>query len=327
MRNLCIDAWLYPPYCLGMRTALKSLIQAVEIWTPNKSGCLELKRGAYGPHTSFRKASLKATFAPCEGLPGQVWASRAPQIFTKLGAADGFVRSEAAQEAGFTAGIGLPVIPRGEVEAVIVLLFATSETLSSVFEIWSPDAVGKLALSTGFYGGLCEFERLSWQTRFSVLEGLPGQTFDARRPVLFNNLSRDGGFVRSEAAAKAGLSAGLGLPMLEGDTAKSAVLLLTSRANPLAQVIEVWEPRGGALRLSAGYYGEHGALERSSQALLQKGQDLPGEVYEVRFPVLRDLAESKLPRHRLAADAGLETAVGIPIFTKGKVSSVVVLMS
>lgn len=310
-----------------MKTALKSLTQAVEIWTPNvEEGCLTLERGAYGPHTSFERASLNARFARCEGLPGQVWASRAPQIFTKLGAADGFVRSEAAQEAGFTAGIGLPVMPRGEVEAVVVLLFATSETLSSVFEIWSPDAVGKLALTTGFYGGLCEFERLSWQTRFSVLEGLPGRTFDARRPVLFSDLSRSGGFVRSEAAAKAGLSAGLGLPVLEGDTAKSAVLLLTSRANPLAQVVEVWEPEGSALSLSAGYYGEHseyGALRRFRTLR----QDLPGEVYAARFPVIYNLTDSPLPRHRLAADAGLETAVGIPIFARGKVSSVVVLMS
>ncbi len=309
-----------------MKTALKSLMQAVEIWTPNGAGCLALKRGAYGPHASFERASLGMTFAPSEGLPGQVWASRAPQIFTKLGAADGFVRSEAAQEAGFTAGIGLPIMPRGEVEAVVTLLFATSETRSSVFEIWSPDAVGKLALSAGFYGGLCEFERLSWQTRFSVLEGLPGQAFDARRPVLFNGLSRDGGFVRAEAAAKAGLSAGLGLPVLEGDTAKSAVLLLTSRANPLAQVIEIWEPDGRAFSLSAGYYGEHGALERSSRASVQS-QDLPGEVYAERSPVLHHLADAKLPHYRLAANMGLETAVGIPVFTKGRVSSVVVLMS
>lgn len=297
-------------------------MQAVEIWMPDGEGHLALKRGLYGPHTSFGRASAALTFAPHEGLPGQVWASRAPQIFTELSAAQGFVRAEAAQAANFTVGVGLPVMPRGEVEAVIVLLCATSN-LPCVFEIWSPDAVGRLALSAGFYGGLCEFEQLSWQTRFSVLEGLPGQAFDARRPVLFNDLSRRGGFVRAEAAAKAGLGAGLGLPMLEGDTAKSALLLLTSSLHPLAQVIEVWEPDGDDLRLCAGYYGENYALARQREGLhLQRGRGLPGEVCETRLPALHPLAESD----GFAAELGLETSVGIPLFTKGKVSSVVVLM-
>ena len=137
--------------------------------------------------------------------------------------------------------------------------------------------------------------------------------------------------MRSAAAAQAGLCAGLGLPMLEREGAKSAVLLLTSAASPLAQVIEVWEPQKRGLSLSAGYYGEHHALERASRGLsLRSAQGLPGAVYAERSPILRDLSRKRTPqgpRDQRVADAGLGTALGIPIFTKGQVSSVVVLMS
>jgi hypothetical protein len=187
------------------------------------------------------------------------------------------------------AWLGLPFAPNGKTEAVVVL-FCKIEKVA--LELWHPGASGKLELAQGIYGDR-HFENVSTVTRFGVLEGLPSQTFDGAAPVLFETLTRQRGFLRAEAAAEAGLVAGLGIPLLEHDSVTSALVLLTSRDTPLAQSLEIWQGDKCAARFELSTTG-------SSLTLVK-------EVQKHRLPVLQN------------------NALGLPCFRGGKVANVVVM--
>jgi hypothetical protein len=187
------------------------------------------------------------------------------------------------------AWLGLPFAPKGKTEAVVVL-FCNIEKVA--LELWHPGASGKLELAQGIYGDK-HFEEVSQATRFGVLEGLPSQTFDSAEPVLFETLTRARGFLRAEAAAQAGLVAGLGIPLLEHDSVKSSLVLLTSRDTPLAQRLEVWKNNKC-----------HSVFEIQS---FQPERSIVQEVYKQSLPVL------------------LDNMLALPSFKAGKVNSVVVM--
>jgi hypothetical protein len=187
------------------------------------------------------------------------------------------------------AWLGLPFAPKGQTEAVVVL-FCKIEKVA--LELWHPGRAGKLELFQGIYGDE-QFEEVSQATRFGVLEGLPSQTFDGAEPILFETLTRQRGFLRAEAAAEAGLVAGLGIPLLEHDSVTAALVLLTSRETPLAQSLEIWQgnKRTAAFELSPS----------------EAGLNLVKEVYKQRLPVLRN------------------NVLALPSFKLGKVQGVVVM--
>jgi hypothetical protein len=187
------------------------------------------------------------------------------------------------------AWLGLPFAPSGKTEAVVVL-FCKIEQVA--LELWHPGASGKLELAQGIYGDKT-FEEVSQSTRFGVLEGLPSQTFDSAEPVLFETLTRQRGFLRAEAAAAAGLVAGLGMPLLEHDSVTAALVLLTSKDTPLAQSFEIWQGDTCTARFEL--------FPTSSPLTLIK------EARRQRRPVL------------------LDNALALPCFKSDKVASVVVM--
>ncbi|MGL4610059.1 MAG: hypothetical protein ACRCYY_10285 [Trueperaceae bacterium] len=193
------------------------------------------------------------------------------------------------------AWLGLPFAPKGNVEAVVVLFCKIQQV---ALELWHPGASGKLELFYGIYGSQ-HFENVSRNTRFSVLEGLPSQTFDKAEPVLFETLTRQRGFLRAEAAVEAGLVAGLGIPLLERDSVKSALVLLTSKQTPLAQSLEIWkdQKRQSVFELEPHYH--HDQSGHATQIV--------HDVYKQKLPVLCD------------------NVLALPSFKAGRVSSVVVM--
>jgi hypothetical protein len=239
-----------------------TLVQAVQIWSTPKN-------------VEAQKLDLVSSYGNVSSL-----------TFVQKVVSDRLPHLERTSEGAW---LGLPFSPQGKTEAVVVL-FCKIEKVA--LELWHPGATGKLELFQGIYGDK-HFEEVSQATRFGVLEGLPSQTFDGAEPVLFETLTRQRGFLRAEAAAEAGLVAGLGIPLLEHDSVTAALVLLSSRETPLAQSLEIWggDKRTAAFELSPS---------ESNSMLVKK-------VYNQRLPVLHN------------------NVLALPSFKAGKVNSVVVM--
>jgi hypothetical protein len=219
-------------------------------------------------------------------------------------------------------GLILPVVAAGGLRACVSLIWRVDADFAAALEVWRPDASGALRLGDAYYGAHTPFqetstktfEQLSRQMSFGVLEGLPGETFDALEPVIFETLSHTRGFVRSEAAAAAGLSAGLGIPVLKHKTASCAVLLLSSEGTPLARTFEVWRVAGRKVNL---------ASSRTLNATENAAAD--PTVEPIATPcagAATQVAKTKLPQ---ISRCGERVRVGVPIFRGKEVGSVVVL--
>ncbi|WP_283434498.1 GAF domain-containing protein [Neorhodopirellula lusitana] len=131
-------------------------------------------------------------------------------------------------------------------------------------------------------------------------------------------------------------SAAIAIPVHQEDRVVSVVLLVARKpdatvTDPIG-VFEVWEPIGQypELALKSGFYG---AMERfqnvSSFVRFEKGNGLPGAVWEQRCAVIHDqLADH--PGFLRAAGASadlLRTAIGIPVGGKDYQSTVVLISS
>jgi hypothetical protein len=201
----------------------------IEIWSPNADGtALTLRAGSYSNAAAFGAVSQGMSFASGEGLPGKVWATRAPLIFKDLATSATFSRKEAAHAAGLTVGLGIPIFHGDTVVDVVLLLSSQTLPFSKVFEIWSPNADKyELELNAGYYGELAAFGEVSKVTTFAQGTGLPGRVWAAQAPVILRALADPAEFLRAEAAALAGLVAGLGLPVLADGEIKATIIILS----------------------------------------------------------------------------------------------------
>ena len=321
-----------------------SIVSAIELWQSNKQGSsLSLKKAFYGTKTSFLQASLGICFAWGKGLPGKVAQSKSVQIWSDSAGLTEFKRAKLAREVNINAAIGIPIMPNGTVKTVILLLLTLQSTdltqtaqlnnhpSKTAVELWQPNALGILSLAKSLYTNVDSFAKLSETQGFSVLEGLPGRVFDTQNALLFPNLSNKDDFVRKDIAKKVALDAALGLPILEANNTKSALLLFTARANPFVKAIEHWRvTKKGTLELEAGYYGDHEAFGDLSKPLVFKADEgVPGNVFAQKQAMLfNSLAPGGgFVRANEAEKTGFEVALGIPIFNRGKVISVVVLIN
>jgi hypothetical protein len=152
---------------------------------------------------------------------------------------------------------------------------------------------------------------------FRVREGLPGVTFDALEPVIFETLSHTRGFVRFQEAAAAGFSAGLGIPVLEQKTASCAVLLSSERA-PLAQRFEVWKVAGRNVTL-----GSSRNLNPATENPIADPTSQPCACADLA----KGVATTRLPQlaHAQFSHCKTRVRIGIPVFRGKEVGSVVVL--
>lgn len=313
-----------------------SLMPVCEIWTPRSDGAvLELKQGSYGGYESFQQASRGTVFAPGQGLPGNVWKSGLPVVWSALDAPDGFFRARAAAESGLSAGLGFPIMDGDEVKAVMVFLYVQGREPTGVMEVWAPDkAQAMLTWQSGFYGALHDIKEESMKATFARGQGLPGTVWESKIPQLFPDLWQFSGFVREEAAAITGLTMGLGLPVLHANEVRAVAVLLSSDFLPFAKIFEIWVPNasGSALVRHAGYYGRLSVFDRDAEASLSfaPGEGLPGRVWATKMPALLeplDDASSGFARYRAAAEADLSVGIGLPILQAGQVRAVVVLLN
>jgi hypothetical protein len=172
-----------------------------------------------------------------------------------------------------------------------------ADTFIRVVEVWIPDQdadgdASLLILGGAWYGGARRFGMLSRQMCFGRGEGLPGQAWEARRPIVLKQF--DGSVFRRTAAAHAeGLSCGIALPVFDGDTLKAVVLIFCGDDDDRVGAIELWRNRPAQSRdllLDDGCYGATAeAFEFiARRTAFRKGTGLPGIAWETGLPVFLD---------------------------------------
>lgn len=201
-------------------------------------------------------------------------------------------------------------------------------TFIQVSEVWVPDG-DRLVLDTGDYGSRHAFAATSRHQSFARGEGLPGKAWAEGRPVVLKGF--DGSyFKRTEAAAEAGLTSAVAVPVFAGDVLKAVLVILCGGDRKHMGAIEVWHEKHGVLMLDDGYYGSAKEFEWVSQHThFGRGQGLPGGVWSSSTPILmRDVGNGyAFVRAASAGNAGLKTGLGLPIPTPGDKTYVLTLLS
>ncbi len=191
---------------------------------------------------------------------------------------------------------------------------ARVKTFIQVTEVWVPQD-GRLVLASGNYGGLDAFHDATRAISFGKGEGLPGKAWAEQRPVGLKGF--DGSyFQRIEAAAEAGLTSAVAVPVFDGDTLRSVLVVLCGDDDGRIGAIEVWSELDGLMMLDDGYYGAAKHFEWVSQHThFPRGQGLPGGVWSARTPMLfRELGSGyRFIRADSAGKAGLTTGLGLPV--------------
>ena len=100
------------------------------------------------------------------------------------------------------------------------------------------------------------------------------------------------------------------------------------KAKTFVQVSEVWVPEGDRLRLAGGDYGDLAEFEAASRReSFAKGEGLPGKAWgEARPVVLKAFDGSYFKRTEAAHEAGLTSAVAIPVFDGATLKAVLVVL-
>lgn len=160
-------------------------VGALEIWR-GEDERMTLDAGFYGAAPAFRAVSEGTAFAPGQGLPGGVWAAKAPILMRDLGSSAGFVRSAAARAAGLATGLGLPVATPSGVPFVLTLLSGRATPIARRFELWDvvPARAGRPATAT-LKDGLCDIEGPLWDTERTLgpWQGPVGRAIATGAPV------------------------------------------------------------------------------------------------------------------------------------------------
>jgi hypothetical protein len=308
----------------------RSFIRVVEIWHPTPDGKqLQFLDGYYGPLDEFRAASETMRFSFDEGLPGKAWASGHP-IILKQFANSYFKRTEAAQAAGLTCGVAMPVMAGDDLKAVVVLFCGDDETHVGAIELWhnDPDRSFEMRLADGYYGAADMFAFNSKYTKFPRGFGLPGRVWKANMPLVVKDLYRSQSFLRWKEAVEIGINRGLGIPYPHASGQIWVMTFLSAFDTPIARRFEIWVPdeTGSALLFHSGDCDQNTQLAADYQSVtIGKGEGTIGEVWGSGVPALRtNFTDDRSPAGRSAAAAALKAMVAMPITDERGVKAVVV---
>lgn len=201
---------------------------SIERWdvTPRRTE-LTCAGGYYGNLEPLARMSPRMSFQPGHGLPGMTMSSGMPMLIEDIKTSNSFLLADIARECGIETGIGIPFYRGGQVAHVVVLLSAKKTPLAKAFEVWIPDSGGTLRLSQSFYAeGLEEFALASGKGAIKPGQGLPGIVYRTELPQIFGTIDT-APFVRHEAARRAGLKVGIGIPVSNGERVLAVVVLLS----------------------------------------------------------------------------------------------------
>jgi hypothetical protein len=303
---------------------MKTFIKVIEIWIPDKKRTqLEFGSGLYGALTEFKSASEQQLFAYNEGLPGKAWAAGHPIVLTKFEHSC-FKRTEAANKAGLTSGIAIPVFSGDFLMAVVVFLCGDDEEHAGAIEVWSNNPVSDHTLNVmdGYYGTLQHFEAISRQISMPKGHGLAGLAWETGMPVLIDDIGKADTLIRASEAQQAGISMGIGIPV--SDTLRQTYIMtfLSAKATPIAKRIQIWIPdqQGKRLICQEGYSKNSNDLAKIFETItVNKGEGALGRVWLTGMPVITGNHE---PDYNPELDS-LSSMLAIPIIENGRLKAIV----
>jgi hypothetical protein len=201
----------------------------IEVWEPNDQRLLVHMDGYYGRLSAFEDVSRVMRFPLGQGLPGTVWERGLPYIMEDLSTSTSFMRASAAKECGVSSGLGIPLLCGGQVTHVVTFLSAETTPLARAFEIWMPDATGRLLLKQAHYGaGLGVLKDQSTFMSVGDGEDVAGRVLETGLPCALSctgdSNASTRGFVRAKTAASLGLQFAVGLPIHDGDRLRAVVV-------------------------------------------------------------------------------------------------------
>ena len=303
---------------------MKTFIKVTEIWIPDKDRTrLEFGSGLYGGLIDFKAASEQQQFTYNEGLPGKAWASGHPIVLTKFEHSY-FKRTAAAQEAGLTCGIAIPVFSGDFLMAVVVFLCGDDEDHAGAIEVWrnNPASKNRLVVMDGYYGTLQHFEQLSRQISVPKGEGLAGLAWETGLPVLIDDISKADGFIRANDARLAGISMGIGIPVADNPGASYIMTFLSAKATPIAKRTQIWipDPSGRQLICRQGYSKNSNDLAKIFETTpVTKGIGALGRVWLTGMPIITGDHE---PDYNPELDS-LSSMLAIPVIEQGRLKAIV----
>jgi hypothetical protein len=314
-----------------------TFIKAAEVWVPSDDGALlELSAGAFGDARRFASLSRSMCFGRGEGLPGRAWDEGRPILLRQFEGSY-FRRTAAAQAAGLTCGIAMPIFLQDALTAVLVMFCGHVPEQAGALELWhhDPRVTTDMQLVDGAYGpSTLAFEAISHETHLPRGVGLPGLAWQRGEAVFVEDLAASGGrFLRGEQAAEAGMLRGLALPVGSRLEDRHVVSFLAGAALPLAQRIERWVPDESKTRLRRVYaFSElHGgsSLVEAELPVERGAGEAVGSIAQAwasGVPAINEHPKTE-PGAPAAAAAGLGATalVAIPVVWEGAVVEVVAL--
>lgn len=295
-------------------TGKRPFIRVTEVWVPSAAdGTLVLKEGIYGKLAEFERVARETRFGYGEGLPGKAWASGKPIVLKDL-VGSYFKRGAAAEAAGLTCAVAIPVFQGDRLTAVLVLFCGEDREHVGAIEVWhTPPDSYEMGFLDGYYGTAEVFEWTARHINFTKGTGLPGQTWERETPVVFADL-RAPRFLRWEKAQEVGISRGIGVPIHTTQPGTYVLTLLSALATPIARRFEVWTAQAdGGLRLTDGFC-ERAGLLGAAPLQLASGEGAIGRVAATGIPATSaDLSAEPDAVASAAQIAGLTTLVALPI--------------
>lgn len=301
----------------------RPFIRVTEVWVPGEDRALTLRDGLYGTLADFEAVSRATRFAYDEGLPGKAWASGQPIVLKDL-VGSYFKRGAAAEAAGLTCAVAVPVFRGDTLTAVLVLFCGEDREHIGAIEVWhTPESSFEMGLADGYYGTAEVFEWTARHINFMKGSGLPGQTWEKDAPIVFADL-RAPRFLRWEKAEEVGITRGIGVPVHTPSPGTTVLTLLSALSTPIARRFEVWTPRDSGLALTDGFCEQAGLLG-AAPLTLEMGEGTIGTAAESGVPATAaDLSGEPDVIASSARFARLTTMVALPVHRASGLSAVAI---
>jgi hypothetical protein len=193
------------------------------------------------------------------------------------------------------------------------------KTFIRVVEAWVPsNDRTMLEYGGGLYGEATRFAAASRAMCFGRGEGLPGQAWEQRRPIVLKQFEGSY-FQRTRTAHAEGLTCGIAVPIFAGDFLNAVLVLFCGDDQEHAGAIELWhnDPAlGPDMTLVDGYYGNTAeAFEYvARRTSFRRGNGLPGIVWDGGKPLfIEDLGKSaRFLRASTATRVGINRGFAVP---------------